>query len=182
MILASALVPLAAAGCSLFTSLDGLSGGSTSEPDSAVCTTCDGGVDSNPIGDSNTPPEDTSVSNDAAPDQSTPPGSFICGNGTMVDSCTDCPGASQPCVTCNDAGATSPQFCVNAGDSCRDDPPPGYSAFTSGCDCSGGASACPEAYQVCHNSEFCHTCGEPMSNGEPCQAGGTCSAGSGTCH
>ena len=161
-------------GCSLFTSLDGLSSGSDA-PDSATCSTCDGGLDVNVGSDSNSPSDGSILIDDATsdPDRVIPSGSFICG-GSTVDDCADCPGSHQPCVTCDNSGVASSPYCVKSGDQCRDDLPPGLSTFNNGCDCSGGASMCPEAYQVCHSSMFCHTCGEPMSNGETCQDGTSC--------
>ena len=168
---------LATLGGCLFPSLDGLEGDGGSASDSAACTTCDGGaVDGNDAKPPTDGPSDVKKINDAVsePDVAPPPpGSFICGTGTVSD-CANCAGFTQPCITCDSTGTKSPPFCVVAGDSCRANPPPGYSTFTNGCDCTNGVSTCPANYQVCHNGQFCHTCGEPMSSGETCKQGGTC--------
>lgn len=162
------------AGCGLFPSLDELTGEGDASNDSnfnsdSTCSPCnvnDAGVDAS----------DAKQTFDATPKDAksdVAQGSIICGNGTVSD-CANCPNAHQTCVTCDSSGTKSPPFCVATGDTCRNEPPTGYSTFTNGCDCSGGVATCPLANQVCHNGGFCHTCGEPLSSGETCKVGGTC--------
>jgi len=163
------------AGCGLFPSLDDLTAGeadaqgdSNSNLDSACCDVSDAGVDAS----------DAKQTFDASPKDAKadtiPQGSTICGN-TTVNDCAFCPNAHQTCVTCDSSGTKSPPFCVPTGDTCRNEPPSGYSTFTNGCECSeGGVATCPLADQVCHSGSFCHTCGEPLSTGEVCKGGGTC--------
>ena len=177
-ILAGTLVPaVMLGGCTLLTSLDGLSGGPDDSPDSAACSTCDGGVDGGGQAEGSSSSGDGSMTigdaakADAADSSTIPPGSFLCGAGN-VKSCADCPGSPEPCITCDGSGQTSTPFCAAPGANCRD---VAAAPYKNGCNCSGGAATCPGAFQVCHNNQFCHTCGEPLSSGEPCKTGGVCS-------
>lgn len=171
-------------GCTLLTTLDDLSGGADETPDSALpstppCSTCDGGVDGAGRGDTSPPVDGAPVDGapiavDAATDADSgpiPPGSFACGAGSVA-SCADCPGSPEPCLTCDNAGATSTPFCAAAGANCRDVAPAPYK---NGCPCGGGVATCPGSFHTCHGGNFCHTCGEPLSSGDPCKTGGVCS-------
>ena len=131
----------------------------------------------------------TEAALDAAPDSGGKPiSSWTCGNATVSD-CAQCIGHTETCVYCanNDASVVS-GTCVQSGTGCGNGIPQGFNL----CACpkgDGGASACPEPYQVCltfgqqQQQGVCDTCGAVnTTNGLTCQNGGKCSADSGTCN
>ena len=166
--------------------------------------TDDGGNDGTTAPDNNNPPPPDSGNPDVVvtpdtgapdtgggdggvqPDSSSSGLVFSCGNdgGTVTD-CSQCQGATEPCVYCQfgDASVMTAQ-CRPFGTSCNFNPfpPQGF----GGCPCSAGdASTCPESYQVCRqggNFYSCRTCSDSTNNnGLKCKNGGTCDNVDGGC-
>jgi hypothetical protein len=171
----------------------------------------DGGVDSSTDGttapDNFNPPPDSGSdvvttpdtgtgdagSGDASDASTTPDGggkpitSWTCGNATVSD-CSQCVGHTQTCVYCNNQDASVVSgTCVQFGTGCGNGIPQGFNL----CPCpktDGGASACPEPYQVClvfgqqQQQGICDTCGAVQNtNGLTCENGGKCDAVDGGC-
>ncbi len=100
--------------------------------------------------------------------------SFTC-NGNPVTDCSQCNGATQPCVYCAQQGPQMTGRCVQQGSSCFQGAPNGYQL----CQCQQ-SSTCPEAYEVCRN-QTCRTCSDSQNNvGLTCQNGTKCTD-AGTC-
>ena len=102
-----------------------------------------------------------------------------CGDASVND-CTQCVGATQPCVYCGVADASAQTgVCTPMHTSCLNAIP---NVNFQDCPCTD-ASTCPESYQVCtSNFGRCHTCSDSFTNnGLKCENGGTCSFDSGSC-
>lgn len=102
-----------------------------------------------------------------------------CGDASVND-CSQCQGATQPCVYCNflDASVLT-GVCTPLHQNCFNTIPQGF----QDCVCQS-PSACPEAYQVCSTSGGgrCHTCSDNNNNTSlKCENGGTCNAVDGGC-
>ena len=152
----------------------------SSNPDAASDGTLPGNDGSSPPMDSGNPGNDGSTGNDG----SSGGVSYTCGFGKdagSVTDCSQCQGATQPCVYCQlDGGAGLMGRCVPENGSCF------LQTGTGGfglCRCSPDAGGCPESFQVCataqQNQHDCRTCGEQQTNGLTCQGGGTCSQDAG---
>ena len=98
---------------------------------------------------------------------------FQCNTSTVAD-CSQCSGATQPCVYCS--GPSLAGRCVAQGTSCFNGAPVGFTL----CSCAS-ATTCPEGYEVCRNGA-CRTCTDSFNNtGLQCKSGGTCHPADGGC-
>ncbi len=101
-----------------------------------------------------------------------------CGDASVND-CSQCQGATEPCVYCGAFDAsTMTGVCMAAHTNCFNNIPQGF----NDCPCFFDASTCPESYQVCTQQGRCHTCEDNTTNaGLKCENGGTCNAVDGGC-
>lgn len=140
-------------------------------------------VDAGGGGPDATSPNDASPP-DAAPVEASKPDassglSFKCGDN-VVDDCASCPSAPQPCVYCSTTTTKDMTgVCTPLHANCITALPPNF----QDCPCTNGqVSSCVEPYQICNQTNSCHTCSDATGNdGRPCKGGGACNASTGTC-
>jgi len=132
--------------------------------------------DASTTSDSGTQGTDASTTDAAQPP---PKIAFHCGNATVTD-CSQCANAPQPCVYCNTTNTTQlTGVCTQLHTNCVTIEPQGF----GDCPCANDdVSLCPEPYQICNQTNSCHTCSDATgNNGLACEGGGTCNPQTGTC-
>ncbi len=124
---------------------------------------------------------ETDAGSDAAPDSGSDSGVPLYGcDGGFVTDCSQCMGATMPCVYCQtDGGSLHAQHCIPFvnGTHCSNTEPAGYQT----CPCNNNPQQCPAGFEVCHNGSECRTCGENNTNAETCKKGGMCVENDGGC-
>jgi hypothetical protein len=101
-------------------------------------------------------------------------------DGGLVNDCSQCKGATMPCVYCQtDGGSLLAQHCIPFvnGTHCANTAPGGYQV----CPCNNNAQQCPAGFEVCHSGTECRTCGENNTISETCKMGGKCFESDGGC-
>ena len=104
-----------------------------------------------------------------------------CGDASVTD-CSQCNGATQPCVYCgtNDASVLT-GLCTQFHQNIFNTIPNGFESCR--CGPNGDASACPTKYQICTTLNRCHTCSDQNTNNTlTCQGGGKCTYADGGCN